>query len=206
MSTKHKRPFVVFAAVAAICCMVLVTGVRSKADGSHTPDVFSATVETAGPPISPLPEPTVTSTPDPAPKTDADSGRATNGGPTSPASGEFEVPPPDTGPARGDREPDSGRIVVPPLPVPPGPGPVDADPGDADELRPSDDDGGKSVKERKKRGQAGFNGKRGNENDEADDESDDETAARDGHPTQPQSLDEDLDDQDEVDVEAEDQP
>ena len=38
MSAKHKRPFYVFAAVAAICSMVLVTGIRgSKADDGRAP-------------------------------------------------------------------------------------------------------------------------------------------------------------------------
>ena len=33
MSAKHKRPFYVFAAVAAVCCLVLVTGMRGEQGG-----------------------------------------------------------------------------------------------------------------------------------------------------------------------------
>ncbi len=49
MSAKHKRPFYVFAAVAAVCCMVLVTGIRgSKADDGGNPVVAGSQLTESG--------------------------------------------------------------------------------------------------------------------------------------------------------------
>ena len=43
MSAKHKRPFYVFAAVAAICCLVLVIGMRpDKANSVREPGTVSS--------------------------------------------------------------------------------------------------------------------------------------------------------------------
>ena len=60
MSAKSKRPFYVFAVVAAICALVLVTGIRtSKAgppSGEPTVSAGSTMFDSAGRPIGPLAE------------------------------------------------------------------------------------------------------------------------------------------------------
>ncbi len=64
MSAKQQRPFYVFAAVAAICCFVLVTGVRASEPDGHRPvfagasvaDARAATTRYLGGPVAPGPE------------------------------------------------------------------------------------------------------------------------------------------------------
>ena len=54
MSAKHKRPFYVFAAVALLCTMVLVSGVRgSRADDGHSPLVAGPRVLDSAPTLVP---------------------------------------------------------------------------------------------------------------------------------------------------------
>jgi hypothetical protein len=189
VSAKHKRPFFVFAAVAAICCMVLVTGVRSKADGSGSPEyVVAPPIATAAPPIPAEPKAPVGSAPGSGPETDADPGRGSSDGSrgTDQAPGSFDVPKSDTGPTdQGGPEPDSGLTDVP-LPDPPGP--VDLDPGTDDELGLPDDDGGKPDKSKARK----HRGKHGGKNDCKNDDGDTPVY---GHPKQPGSLDANHDDQ-----------
>ena len=115
MSAKHKRPFYIFAAVAAICSMVLVTGIRgSKAEDSRAPVFAGSQVTGAGIPISPLPgAPEITS---PGAEPGATGGDATG------AEGDFDptLPGPDgwlTRPGGGDAEngSHSGVTVLPPF-------------------------------------------------------------------------------------------
>jgi hypothetical protein len=137
VSARHKRPFAVFAAVALICGIVLITGVRSKAEPPG-PVAGSLRVSTSGT-LSPLPEPQGPVTSEAAPPADPDLG---DGSPADPdPSAGFEAPPSaDSGSDDGsddvseETDPLDGVISVPPLVVP---DPDDAVPGD-DESGPQD--------------------------------------------------------------------
>ena len=49
MSARHKRPFYVFAVVAAICSLVLVTGMRGKAASPPAPEIAGPGMTTGAP-------------------------------------------------------------------------------------------------------------------------------------------------------------
>jgi hypothetical protein len=205
VSAKHKRPFAVFAAVAVICGMVLVTGVsRSKAEPPHGPDYFSATVTDGGPPLAPLPEAEGSVAAGSGPQTDSGPQGEDQKAPRTTGSSDFVAPP--SGGGEGDNdgsaEPDSGIAVVPPT-FPLVPDPVDLDPGTDDESRPQDDEHGKSTRA-KGHGHRDNDGKNHGKNDDESDDSgaDDEPTDEGGHPTQPdgEQLDDELGVEPDVDV------
>ncbi len=147
MSAKHKRPFFVFAAVAAVCCMVLVTGIRgSRADDGHVPVVAdNSSVAGAGAPIAPIPE-----SPDPS-SSDSDHAGPVAADPRW--GGGFEITTPGldeslTDSDGGDSEsgPGSGAMVPPPFDLPPTP--TDVDPDDVTVPPVTDDPGGQGRGDR----------------------------------------------------------
>ncbi len=172
MSAKHKRPFYIFAAVAAICCMVLVTGIRgSKAEDSRAPVFAGSQVTDAGTTISPLPgAPEITS---PSSEPGATGGDATG------AEGDFDPTLPGldgllTGPGGGDAEngSQSGVTVLPPFLDPVEDGTVPPVTDDESDGKGRGHRGGKKDKDKDK-----VKDEHGNEADEeaaADAESEDE--------------------------------
>ena len=86
MTAKSKRPFYVFAAVAFLCCMVMVAGVRgSRADDGRSPLL-------AGPQILDRAPTLIPSTDEPGSVTDGDPGATGGAGP-----GGSDAPTPDLG-------------------------------------------------------------------------------------------------------------
>jgi hypothetical protein len=157
LSAKHKRPFAVFAAVAIICAMVLITGVRSKAEAPLVPDAGSNRVSTSGT-IAPLPEPQGPITPEADPGITSDFG---GGSPEAPDTtpGGLEEPTLPSGDGGSDdgyapTDPLDGVIPLPPLAIP---DPEDALPGDDETDAPGDDGKGKGGKGRGGRGDDGKN-------------------------------------------------
>lgn len=163
MSAKHKRPFYVFAAVAVVCSMVLVTGVRgSRAEDGRAPVLAGSAVTSPGSLIAPVPTGSEAAVPD-----------SDDGAPGSSGTGpqrELEVgsPEPDDSLAGGDPAagPASGVIVLPrfdfPLP------PVSVTPGDVI-VPPGSDEG-----DRKGRGE--HRGKKGKNKDKGGDQSEEAEA------------------------------
>jgi len=148
VSAKHKRPFYVFAAVAAICCMVLVTGMRtSKAEAPPGPDTATLAedelvIEDSGDPIHPRDEVRLALAVDARVRAAvlwATAGRSGDGSGSLPE--DSGTPPPNGSDDPSD--PGIGDIDGEPLPNAPGTGePVDG--GDSDntvvETRPQGDE------------------------------------------------------------------
>jgi hypothetical protein len=160
LSAKHKRPFAVFAAVAIMCAMVVITGVRSKADVPPVPEADSNRVSTSGT-IEPLPESHGPITPEADPGSTSDFGDGSQGATDTRPPGEFEepTPPSDDGGSdngNGTADPLDGVISLPPLVLP---DPDDALPGDDETDAPDDDGKGKGGKGRGGRGKDGKDGK-----------------------------------------------
>ena len=197
MSAKQKRPFFIFAAVAAVCCMVLVTGVRSKANDSQEPPYYAAPSSTNGSTIKPLPEAPDGSARGPGPVTQRDAGQGTpdgsSGGTHGPAT--FDSPQANAADADprddGGSAPDSGVNDVPQVDLPDLP-PVEVDP---DLTGPPDDKGGNSAGRNPNAKHEGKRGLKENDGDEAEGE-DDVVVPGYGHPTQPLGEDEIPDQQD----------
>ena len=113
MSAKHKRPFYVFAAVAAICCVVLVTGIReagsSSGSGTGENELAGAELNGAGEPIGRRAEIRL------AKAVDARLREATLGSPAGgPADGSGPASTGDTEPPRST--PDADETGDPPVP------------------------------------------------------------------------------------------
>jgi hypothetical protein len=144
VSAKHKRPFYVFAAVAAVCCMVLVTGVRgSKADDGQSPVIAGSQVTDPGHTLTPIPDALDSSS------QDSDSGSPV--GPDPSWEGDVDITTPsldDTVTGADGDDPDSGLIVLPPLDLPP---PTAVDPGDVTVPPVTDDADGKGRGDRGKK-------------------------------------------------------
>jgi hypothetical protein len=109
VSAKHRRPFFVFAAVALICSMVLITGL-SKAEDSRAPRHDSGNIAAPGGTISPSLDSSGSPGSGAGPGTDADTASGSKDtsdiwGPS--ASG--------ARPGGGPGEPDSGVSSLPPL-------------------------------------------------------------------------------------------
>lgn len=163
MSAKHKRPFYVFAAVAAICCMVLVTGIHgNRTDDGNTPVVADSPLTESGALIarSPGAGDGTSSGVDPGATGGANTGSEGGVLPTIPGlNGAL------TGPDGGDAEsgPNSGLIVLPPfdLPLPPV-----VDPPVTDDTSDDSD-----------RGERGGKKDKGKDKDEQGDEPGDEATA-----------------------------
>ena len=117
MTAKHKRPFYVFAAVALLCCMVLVAGVRgSRADDGRGPLQAGPPVSDAAPTLTPFPAAPEVISPSGGPPPD--------GGPGSGATGEPDAIVEDLGGVRVGVDPDrddvfsfpqSGVATLPPF-------------------------------------------------------------------------------------------
>jgi hypothetical protein len=166
VSAKHKRPFFVFAAVAAVCCMVLVTGIRgSKADDGRIPVVADgSSVSDAGAPIAPIPD-----APDSSSSNPDHSGPA---GADPSGDGGFEITTPGldeslTDPGGGDTESGSGSGVMAP--------PIDVDPGDVTVPPLTDNADGKGRGDRGGKKNKGKD--KGKDKDEDEDEEGDDSAA-----------------------------
>ncbi len=135
MSAKHKRPFYVFAAVAAVCCMVLVTGIRgSRADDGGGPVVADSQLTKSGALIERSPGAGDLTSSDVDPGATGGAGTGLDGDP------DVTIPGPDGSlPDGGDAEvgPNSGVSLLSPhgLPLQP----VDVDPGDVT-VPPATDD------------------------------------------------------------------
>ena len=178
MSAKHKRPFYVFAAVAAVCCMVLVTGIRgSKADDGGNPVVAGSQLTESGALIERSPGAgDITSS-------DADPGATGGAGTGLDVDSTATIPGPDGSPPDGgDAEvgPNSGSSLLPP-------GDVTVPPTSDD----TSDDNGRGERDGKK-------GK-GKDKDEQGDESGDETEAD-------AESESESEDEDEVDPDVYDPP
>ena len=165
MSAKHKRPFYVFAAVAAVCCMVLVTGIRgSKADDGGGPVVGGSLLTESGALIERSPGAGDLPSPDVDPGTTGSAGTRLDGDLNATIPG-LEGSLPDGGNA--EVGPSSGVSLLPPYGLPLQP--EDVDPGDVTVPPVSDD-----TSDDNRPGER--DGKRGKDKDK-DDESEDETEA-----------------------------
>jgi hypothetical protein len=206
LSAKQKRPFFMFVAVAAVCCMVLVTGVRSKASEFREPEHSAVPNPTSGRTLEPLPDATVRSAPGPGAQTQRDAGPSTTAGSSGdiPHPATFDGPRSDAGPTDdGGSEPDLDVIDDLGFDLPDAPPPFDDDPGPGEHpTGPPDDKGGNSAG-RHARGHSNAAAKHQDKKDPKDEDGggadgEDDVTSTGGHPTQPLGEDESPDQQDEV--------
>lgn len=154
MSAKHRRPFAVFAAVAVICGMVLITGVRSKAEDARAPehDMAVAPGTTVSPTQATQGSDTIEASPPSVPEAQGD----LTENPDTSAFSELDEPPAgDSGNEEGNAPTDLPDGVIP-LEIP---DPTDVDLGDEESGNPGDSGDGKDGKGRGGRGKDGKNDK-----------------------------------------------